>query len=316
MEGSVKMPIKIPDGLPAADILAKESIFVMDEQRAAAQDIRPLKIAILNLMPTKVDTEAQLMRLLSNTPIQVEVLLIHPKSHVAKNTSQDHLINFYQTFDEIKHLKFDGLIITGAPIELLPFEEVDYWDELKEIMKWSLTNVFSTMHICWAAQAGLYYHYGIDKYPVEEKIFGVFEHEVMKKNTMLLRGFDDKFYAPHSRYTEVREEDIVNIKGLDIVAKSEEAGLYIVKSKDHKCVFVMGHSEYDPLTLKGEYDRDIGKGLHINIPNNYYPKDDPTLEPVVKWRAHANLLFYNWLNYYVYQETPYDLNEIGSKDNF
>lgn len=305
------MPIKIPDGLPAEGILAKESIFVMHETRAISQDIRPLKIVILNLMPTKIVTEAQLMRLLSNTPIQVEAVLIHPRSHKAKNTPEDHLINFYQTFDDIKNQKFDGLVITGAPVETMAFEEVDYWDELVEIMKWSRSNVYSTMHICWGAQAGLYYHYGIKKYPVEEKIFGVYKHKVTKKNTMLLRGFDDEFYAPHSRFTYVKEEDIEKIEDLDIVSLSEEAGLYIIKSKDHKFVFVMGHSEYDPLTLKAEYDRDIEKGLDIKVPKNYYPEDDPQKEPTVRWRSHANLLFSNWLNYYVYQETPYDLESIG-----
>ncbi|RBP65898.1 homoserine O-succinyltransferase [Alkalibaculum bacchi] len=305
------MPIKIPDGLPAEGILAKESIFVMHETRAISQDIRPLKIVILNLMPTKIVTEAQLMRLLSNTPIQVEAVLIHPKSHKAKNTPEDHLINFYQTFDEIRNQKFDGLVITGAPVETMSFEEVDYWDELTEIMEWSKTNVYSTMHICWGAQAGLYYHYGIKKYPVEEKVFGVYKHRVTKKNTMLLRGFDDEFYAPHSRFTYVKEEEVEEVGDLDIVSISDQAGLYIIKSKDHKFVFVMGHSEYDPLTLKAEYDRDIEKGLNINVPQNYYPEDNPQKEPIVRWRSHANLLFSNWLNYYVYQETPYDLESLG-----
>lgn len=308
------MPIRIPEGLPAEDILAKESIFVMQEKRAETQDIRPLKIAILNLMPKKIVTETQLLRLLSNTPIQVEAVLLHPKSHEARNTSQDHLVNFYQTFSDIKEQKFDGLVITGAPVEQMDFEEVDYWDELTEIMDWSLKNVFSTLYICWAGQAGLYHHYGIKKYPVKEKIFGVFTHEVTKKNTMLLRGFDDEFYVPHSRHTEVREEDVEKISDLDIVARSDQAGLYIVKSKDHKCVFVMGHSEYDSHSLKEEYDRDIGKGLDIKVPMNYYPNDDPSKEPIVKWRGHANLLFSNWLNYYVYQETPYDLNKIGATE--
>lgn len=300
------MPIKIPDGLPAEDILAEESIFVMHETRAVTQDIRPLKIAILNLMPTKIVTETQLLRLLSNTPIQIDACFLHPRTHVSKNTPQNHLIKFYQTFDDIKDEKFDGLVITGAPIEMLDFEEVNYWEELKEIMDWSLTNVFSTMHICWGAQAGLYHHYGIPKYPTEEKVFGVFKHKVTKKNTMLLRGFDDEFFAPHSRHTDVKEEDVKKVPELDIVAKSDDAGLYIIKSQDHKLVFVMGHSEYDPLTLKGEYDRDVNKGLDINVPYNYYPDDDPTKEPIVRWRSHANLLFSNWLNYYVYQETPFD----------
>ena len=305
------MPIKIPDGLPAEGILAKESIFVMHETRAISQDIRPLKIVILNLMPTKIVTEAQLMRLLSNTPIQVEAVLIHPKSHKAKNTPEDHLINFYQTFDEIRNQKFDGLVITGAPVETMSFEEVDYWDELTEIMEWSKTNVYSTMHICWGAQAGLYYHYGIKKYPVEEKVFGVYKHKVTKKNTMLLRGFDDEFYAPHSRFTYVKQKCVEEVEDLDIVSISDQVGLYIIKSRDHKFVFVMGHSEYDPLTLKAEYDRDIEKGLNIKVPQNYYPDDNPQKEPIVRWRSHANLLFSNWLNYYVYQETPYDLESIG-----
>ena len=304
------MPIKIPDGLPAEGILAKESIFVMDETRAISQDIRPLKIVILNLMPTKIVTEAQLMRLLSNTPIQVEAVLIHPKSHKAKNTPEDHLINFYQTFDEIKNKKFDGLVITGAPVETMSFEEVDYWDELTEIMEWSKTNVYSTMHICWGAQAGLYYHYGIQKYPLEEKVFGVYKHKVTKKNTMLLRGFDDEFFAPHSRYTEVRRDDIEKVDDLTIVAESREAGIYLVMSKNGRQIFIMGHSEYDPLTLKSEYLRDKAKGSDVKIPKHYFPGDDPRRDPVVRWRGHSNLLFSNWLNYYVYQQTPYDLEKI------
>ncbi|MFZ7120751.1 MAG: homoserine O-acetyltransferase MetA [Eubacteriaceae bacterium] len=305
------MPIKIQNNLPAIKTLAGENIFVMNEQRAEHQDIRPLKIVILNLMPTKIVTETQLMRLLSNTPIQVEAILLHPETHVAKNTSQEHLSNFYKNFNEIKNEKFDGLVITGAPVETLKFEEVNYWNELKDIMQWSLTNVYSTLHICWAAQAGLYYHYGVEKYPVKEKVFGVFKHEVTKKNTMLLRGFDDEFYAPHSRHTEIRIEDVKRYEELDILAVSKEAGLYIVKSKNHKQVFVMGHAEYDADTLKWEYERDILKGMDMNIPQNYFDHDDPNKEPVVRWRSHANLLFYNWLNYFVYQETPYDLNEIG-----
>lgn len=305
------MPIKIQNNLPAIKTLAGENIFVMNEQRAEHQDIRPLKIVILNLMPTKIVTETQLMRLLSNTPIQVEAILLHPETHIAKNTSQEHLSNFYKNFNEIKNEKFDGLVITGAPVETLKFEEVHYWNELKDIMQWSFKNVYSTLHICWAAQAGLYYHYGIEKRPVKEKVFGVFKHEVVKKNTMLLRGFDDEFYAPHSRHTEIRIEDVERYKELDILAVSKEAGLYIVKSKNHKQVFVMGHAEYDADTLKWEYERDVLKGMDMNIPQNYFEHDDPNKEPVVRWRSHANLLFYNWLNYFVYQETPYDLNEIG-----
>lgn len=304
------MPIKIPDSLPAKEILTNENIFIMDEQRAAHQDVRPLRIAILNLMPTKITTETQILRLIGNTPIQVEVELLHPKTHTSKNTSEEHLTKFYKTFDEVQQEKFDGLIITGAPVEHMDFEEVNYWDELKKIMKWSLTNVYSTFHICWGAQAGLYYHYGLKKYPLREKMFGVFEHRVCKSNTMLLRGFDDFFFAPHSRHTEIRKEDVEKVNELDILSVSEDAGIYIIKTEGGRQIFVTGHSEYDPCTLKSEYDRDISRSLEINVPKNYYPDDDPNKPPIVKWRGHANLLFSNWLNYYVYQETPFDLNQI------
>ncbi|NPV87784.1 MAG: homoserine O-succinyltransferase [Anaerolineae bacterium] len=304
------MPVKIPNDLPAKEILTNENIFIMDEDRALHQDIRPLEIAILNLMPTKVATETQLLRLLGNTPLQINITLFYPNSHKSKNTPEEHLLAFYQTFDEIRERKFDGLVITGAPVEQMPFEEVDYWDELVEIMDWSLVNVFSTFHICWGAQAGLYYHYGIPKYPLPEKMFGVFEHYVTRKNIKLLRGFDDRFYAPHSRHTEIRREDIEKCPDLEILAESEEAGIYIVSSQKGHQIFVPGHSEYDPLTLHNEYVRDVNKGLPIAIPKNYYPNDDPSQPPVVRWRSHANLLYGNWLNYYVYQETPYDLRRI------
>ncbi len=304
------MPIKIPDSLPAKQTLTNENIFIMDEQRALHQDVRPLKIAMLNLMPTKITTETQLLRLIGNTPIQVEVDLLHPKTHVSKNTSEEHLTKFYKTFDEVKDDKFDGLIITGAPVEQMDFEEVNYWNELKKIMDWSLTNVYSTFHICWGAQAGLYYHYGIEKHPLSEKMFGVFEHRICKTNTMLLRGFDDRFYAPHSRHTEIRTEDVEKVKELDILADSQDAGIYVIKTDGGRQIFVTGHSEYDPNTLKTEYDRDVSRGIQIKVPKNYFPDDDPGKPPIVKWRGHANLLFSNWLNYYVYQETPFDLNQI------
>ncbi len=304
------MPIKIPNNLPATEILTRENIFVMTEERAIHQDIRPLRIAILNLMPTKIVTETQLLRLIGNTPIQVDVVLLHPKTHTSKNTSAEHLETFYKTFDEVQHEKFDGLIITGAPVEQLDFQEVNYWNELTEIMDWSVHNVFSTFHICWAAQAGLYHHYGVPKYPLPEKVFGVFKHRVVKQNVKLLRGFDDFFYAPHSRHTEVRAEDIEKVKELEILSVSDEAGIYIVEGLGGRQVFVTGHSEYDADTLKYEYDRDIAKGMKMQLPKNYFPNDDPTQRPLVRWRSHANLLFANWLNYYVYQETPYNLNEI------
>ncbi len=301
------MPIKIPNELPAVEILTKENIFIMDEHRAIRQDIRELKIVILNLMPIKQVTETQLLRLLGNTPLQIEITLLHPKTHVSKNTSQDYLLTFYKTFDEIKDEKFDGMIITGAPIEHLPFEEVTYWEELTQIMEWSKIHVTSTFHICWGAQAGLYYHYGIPKYTLPEKMFGIFPHTLENPQVKLLRGFDDQFDVPQSRHTEVRREDIEKVHQLDLLSTSEEAGVYLVISKDRKQIFVTGHSEYDPLTLKEEYERDRKKGLDIQIPKHYFPQDDPTKYPVVRWRGHANLLFSNWLNYYVYQETPYYL---------
>lgn len=304
------MPIKIPNNLPAAGTLQQENIFVMDEDRAFHQDIRPLRIAILNLMPLKIVTETQLLRLIGNSPLQVEVVLLHPKTHQSKNTPEEHLLNFYKTFDEVQGEKFDGLIITGAPVEEMEFEEVDYWEELTRIMDWAKHNVFSCFYICWASQAGLYHHFGIPKYQLPEKMFGVFPHKPCKKYVKLLRGFDDLFYAPHSRHTEVRREDIEKVPDLEILAESSEAGVYIVATKDGRHVFVTGHSEYDPLTLKAEYERDLAKGMKIQMPRNYFPDDDPTKDPIVTWRGHANLLFINWLNYYVYQETPYDLNEL------
>lgn len=307
------MPIKIPDNLPAKEILTQENIFVMDESRAYSQDIRPLKIVILNLMPIKQTTETQLLRMLGNTPLQVEVSFLFLNTHVSKNTSQEHLNMFYKTIDEIKSQKFDGMIITGAPIEKYEFEEVTYWEELKEIMDWSVENVTSTFHICWGAQAGLYHHYGIPKYPLKEKLFGVFKHTIEKPNVKLLRGFDDEFLVPHSRYTEVRREDIEKVDALEILSCSDEAGVYIVAAKDGSQIFVFGHSEYDACTLRDEYIRDINKGIDIQIPANYFPDDDPEKKPVLRWRAHSSLLFSNWLNYYVYQETPYDLNELRRK---
>ncbi len=304
------MPIKIPNKLPAREVLNSENIFVMDEDRAIHQDIREIRIAILNLMPTKIATETQLLRLLGNSPLQVDITLMRTGTHESKNTSAEHLLAFYQTFDQVKHQRFDGLIITGAPVENLPFEEVDYWDELKQVIDWSDHNVFSTFFICWGAQAGLYHKYGIPKYPLPAKQFGVFEHRICTHNTNLLRGFDDRFYAPHSRHTEIRREDLEQIPELDILAESDEAGIYIVSTHDGKRVYVTGHSEYDPLTLKGEYDRDINLGLPIAVPRNYYPGDDPSRHPVVRWRGHASLLFSNWLNYCVYEETPYNLDEL------
>lgn len=300
------MPIKIPDNLPAREVLASENIFVMDESVAFHQDIRPLRIAILNLMPTKETTETQILRLLGNTPLQVEFVLLHPKTHTSKNTSTEHLEAFYKTFDDIKHEKFDGMIITGAPVETLEFEDVNYWEELQQIMDWSKDNVTSTLHICWAAQAGLFHHFGVPKYALDKKVFGVFPHTVNEPNVKLLRGFDEMFYVPQSRHTEVRREDIERVAEVDILSESEESGIYLVATKDGKQIFVTGHSEYDPCTLKWEYDRDINKGMDIDIPKNYYPNDDPNRLPRSQWRAHANLLFSNWLNYYVYQETPYD----------
>ena len=304
------MPVKIPDSLPATKVLTEENIFVMTEKRAASQDIRPLKIAILNLMPTKITTETQLLRLLGNTPLQVEVTLLQTASYKSSNTSQEHLSSFYSTFEKIKHQKYDGLIITGAPVEQMEFTEVEYWGELKDIMEWSKHNVFSTLHICWASQAGLFYHYGIKKHAIDKKIFGVFEHDILEEHNKLLRGFDDGFRAPHSRHTQVMSTDILSCPQLKLLAHSKEAGVLIAESTDGRNVFVSGHLEYDALTLDAEYRRDLDKGLEIEIPKNYYPNDDITQIPKLTWRAHANLLFANWLNYYVYQETPYDLNSI------
>lgn len=305
------MPVKIPNDLPARAVLEKENIFLMDEDRATHQDIRPLRIAILNIMPTKLVTEAQYLRLLGNTPLQVDITLLNTVTHESTNTPAEHLDRFYTGIENIKDQKFDGLIITGAPVESLEFEQVDYWEELKEIMEWSKHNVFSTMHICWGAQAGLYHHYGIKKYPLDKKLSGIYKHYLLNKNNnKFLRGFDDEFFAPHSRYTEVRAEDIYKKTELEILAVSEKAGVYLVASKDGRQVFVTGHPEYDPHTLKKEYERDINKGLDIEVPGNYFPDDDPQKEPVVNWRGHANLLFMNWLNYYLYQETPYNLNEL------
>lgn len=304
------MPIKIPNQLPAKEILQGENIFLMDEHRAIHQDIRPLKILLLNLMPTKIVTETQLLRLLGNTPLQTELTLLRTHSHQSKNTPEEHLLNFYQTFDRISNEKYDGMIITGAPVEQMPFEEVDYWPELAGIMDWARTHVFASLFICWGAQAGLYHYYGVPKYPLPAKQFGVFEHQVLKKNVKILRGFDDVFYAPHSRHTEIRAEDVEKVPELDLLVTSPEAGVYLAASKDGRQVFVTGHSEYDPLTLKSEYDRDVALNLPIAVPANYYPQDDPTREPIVRWRGHANLLFSNWINYCVYQETPYDLNTL------
>ncbi len=301
------MPIKIPDHLPAKEILNAENIFVMDESRAYSQDIRPLKIVILNLMPVKETTETQLLRLLGNSPLQVEVSFMYPNTHVSRNTSHEHLQSFYKTIDEVKSKQFDGMIITGAPIEKLAFEDVDYWEELKWIMDWSVNNVTSTLHICWGAQAGLYHHFGIKKYPLEEKKFGVFSHTIEQQNVKLLRGFDDEFLAPHSRYTEVRREEIEQVNDLVLLSTSEEAGVYMVASKSGKQIFVMGHSEYDVCTLQEEYERDVNKGLNIDVPENYFPQDNDKKQPRLRWRAHSNLLFSNWLNYYVYQETPFHL---------
>ncbi len=304
------MPIRIPNDLPAAKILTDENIFVMTETRAISQDIRPLRILVLNLMPKKIETETQLSRLLGNTPLQVELELIHTKSHVSKNVTPEHLIAFYKTFEDVKEQKFDGMIITGAPVEHLPFEDVTYWDELCEIMEWSKTHVHSTLHICWGAQAALYYHFGINKKDLPQKMFGVFEHKVNYKRSILFRGFDDVFMAPHSRHTTVDIADVRTVKGLKLLASSKEAGVYAVSTKNGKQIFITGHPEYDADTLKNEYIRDVEAGKPIDIPKNYFYKNDPTNAPVVSWRAHANLLYSNWLNYFVYQTTPYDITTI------
>ncbi len=301
------MPINVPDRLPATDVLTKEGIFVMTESRAIHQDIRPLRLAILNLMPMKITTEIQLLRLLSNTPLQVEIQLLKTRSYTPRNTSPEHLVAFYKTLDEIEHQRHDGLIITGAPVEHIDFEEVDYWDEMTEIMDWAVANATSTLYICWAAQAALYYYYDVPKHPLPRKMFGVFPHTVNNRTLPIVRGFDDVFYAPHSRHTEIRRSDVTTADDLEIVSESDVAGVYIIVSRDGRQVFVTGHSEYDPLTLKEEYLRDKGKGLDIDLPENYFVNDDPESDPLVRWRSHSSLLFSNWLNYYVYQVTPYEL---------
>ena len=304
------MPIKIPNELPATQILEDENIFVMTEKRAITQDIRPLHILMLNLMPTKIVTETQISRLLGNSPLQVELELLQTATHKSKHTSAEHMIAFYKTFDEVKHRNFDGLIITGAPVENMPFEDVEYWDELTEIMEWTKSHVTSTLHICWGAQAALYYHYGIPKYPLEKKLFGVFEHTVDYKKSILFRGFDDVFPAPHSRHTTVRREDIESVEELRVLASSEKAGVYVVATPKGRRIFVTGHSEYDADTLAKEYFRDKNAGLPIDVPENYFPGNDDTKAPLVTWRSHANLLFSNWLNYFVYQTTPYNIADI------
>ena len=304
------MTIKIPNNLPAVKTLESENIFVMTETRAMTQDIRPLKILILNLMPKKVETETQLARLLGNTPLQVEMELIHTKSHQSKNVTQEHLLAFYKTFDEVKDRNFDGMIITGAPVEHMPFEEVEYWQELCEIMEWTKTHVHSTFHVCWGAQAGLYYHFGIQKQDVASKMFGVFPHRVEYKQSILFRGFDDMFMVPQSRHTTVLRSDIEKVEELRILASSDKTGVYAVATKFGKQIFVTGHSEYDAETLKNEYMRDLSQGKPITIPENYFPDDDPSLPPIVSWRGHAHLLFSNWLNYFVYQSTPYDIKKV------
>lgn len=304
------MPIKIPNDLPAVQTLADENIFVMTETRAITQDIRPLRILLLNLMPKKIETETQLSRILGNTPLQIELTLIRMNSHISQNTSQDHLLAFYSTFDDVRKEKFDGMIITGAPVELMDFEAVDYWEELCEIMEWSKTHVHSTLHICWGAQAGLYYHFGIKKRLMEKKLFGVYPHKADYALSMLLRGFDDVFYVPHSRYTYVDRDEVEAVPQLKILASSEKAGVHIVSTVGGRQFFIMGHAEYDPLTLDAEYRRDSAAGLDTAIPENYYPNDDPNNPPIVNWRSHGSLLYTNWLNYFVYQSTPYDLETL------
>jgi homoserine O-succinyltransferase len=306
------MPVRIPDDLPARAELAEENIFVMTDDRAAHQDIRPLRIAVVNLMPTKMVTETQLLRLLGNTSLQVNITFVRMGSHESKNTPIEHLEAFYEPLDRVLHERFDGLVVTGAPVETMPFEEVDYWGELVDLLDWARTNVWSTMHICWGAQAGLYHRYGIRKFPLGEKMFGLFRHRALDLKEPLLRGFDEVFLAPHSRHTEVRREDIEAVGALKLLAVSDEAGAYIAASRDGRDVFVTGHPEYDRLTLKAEYDRDAAKGLPIKVPANYFPGDDPRVSPPMTWRSHAHLLYANWLNYYVYQATPFDLEEIPS----
>ena len=305
------MPIKIPNELPATRVLEEENIFVMTETRAITQDIRPLRILLLNLMPTKIDTETQLSRLLSNTPLQVELYLMHTATHKSQNVSEEHLTSFYRTFSEYKDEYFDGMVITGAPVEKMEFEDVDYWEELCEIMEWSKSHVHSTFHICWGAQAGLYYHYGVQKHMLDKKMFGIFPHKADYVRSILLRGFDDVFPVPHSRHTTVLREDIEKVPELKILASSEEAGVYAISSKNGRQIFITGHSEYDRGTLEREYLRDKNAGLPIGVPKNYYPNDDDTKEPIVSWRSHANLLYSNWLNYFVYQTTPYDIKKVS-----
>lgn len=304
------MPIKIPNKLPATKTLTEENIFVITETRALTQDIRPLKIAILNLMPTKIETETQLARLLGNTPLQVELTLLNTGTYKSKNINEEHMLAFYKTFDEVKDETFDGMVITGAPVEKMEFEDVIYWDELCRIFEWTKTNVTSTFHICWGAQAGLYYHYGVPKHPLPEKLFGVFDHKVEHQSSILFRGFDEVFRAPHSRHTTILREDVEKVPELKILASSEEAGIYVISTDQGKQIFVTGHSEYDRDTLKKEYVRDVEAGLPISVPYQYFPDDDPTKDPVVTWRSHANLLYSNWLNYFVYQVTPYDITKI------
>jgi homoserine O-succinyltransferase/O-acetyltransferase len=307
------MPVRIPSTLPARAVLERENVFVMGEERAERQDIRPLQVAILNLMPTKIATETQLLRLLGNSALQVEVTLLHTATYEAKNTDAEHLLNHYVTFEDVRRDKFDGLVITGAPVELMEFTDVDYWAELTRIMDWAETNVESTFYICWGAQAGLYHRYGVPKYRLPAKMFGVFEHRTLLPTERIMRGFDDTFLAPHSRHTEIRRADLERVPALQILAESDEAGIYIVGSKDGRHLFITGHSEYDPLTLKAEYDRDVSRGLPISVPRNYFPADNPVRPPHVRWRGHAHLLFANWLNYYVYQVTPFDVHQIPAR---
>ena len=304
------MPVKVSDDLPAKGILENENIFIMGEDRALHQDIRSLKIVILNLMPTKIVTETQLLRVLGNSPLQVDITLLHALSHKSKNTGEEHLETFYKTFDQIRDERFDGMIITGAAVDHLPFDEVDFWDELKEIIEWKDNHVFATLFVCWGAEAGLYHQYGVPKYKLDEKMFGVFKHQVTKPYSKLLRGFDDEFFIPHSRLSEIRREDVEKVAELEILSESDKAGVFLVGTKDGRQIFMMGHPEYDPLTLKAEYDRDVNQGIDIAVPENYYPNDDPSQAPVVRWRSHGHLLYTNWLNYYVYQETPFDLENM------
>ena len=304
------MPLNLPDKLPAIELLKQENIFVIDNSRATQQDIRPLRIVVLNLMPLKITTETDLIRLLSNTPLQMEISFMKVKSHTSKNTPVEHMKAFDRDFELMRDEKFDGMIITGAPVEHMDFEEVAYWDEISDIFSWARTHVTSTLYICWAAQAGLYYHYGVPKYKLDKKMFGIFEHRTNNPLLPIFRGFDDIFYVPHSRHTEVRREDILKVKDLDLISESDESGVYMVMARGGREIFVTGHSEYSPLTLDTEYRRDLDKGLPIDMPVNYYRDNDPAKGPLVRWRAHANLFFQNWLNYYVYQETPFDINEI------